>query len=178
MPELSGAGLCFCKQLRNQTLTKKDFKHIYDQYGRAIRNYIYYRSGNTALADDITQESFIKLWEKRKRLSSENIKPLLYKIAGDKFVDFVRKSQYEADYIEEFKFRLKSDINADKNNAAILKKCERALKNLTEKERTVFLLSRKDELKYAEISERLGISIKAVEKRMSKALKKIRNPFE
>jgi RNA polymerase sigma factor (sigma-70 family) len=47
---------------------------------------------------------------------------------------------------------------------------ETALTNLPEKQRTVFLMSRMEELKYHEIAERCGLSVKAVEKRMNLAL--------
>jgi RNA polymerase sigma-70 factor (ECF subfamily) len=50
------------------------------------------------------------------------------------------------------------------------KKYEKAISNLPEKQRIVFLMSRHDELKYGEIAERLDLSVKAVEKRMSQAL--------
>jgi len=58
---------------------------------------------------------------------------------------------------------------------ALKEKCEAALLKLSEKERIVFLMSRKDDLKYREIAERLNLSEKAIEKRMSQALKKLRN---
>jgi RNA polymerase sigma-70 factor (ECF subfamily) len=67
-------------------LTKGEFKHIYDKYFDIIRNYLYYRSGNLELANDITQETFIKVWEKQFDYEEGKIKSLLYKIAGDNFV--------------------------------------------------------------------------------------------
>jgi RNA polymerase sigma-70 factor (ECF subfamily) len=53
-------------------------------------------------------------------------------------------------------------------------KYETALSRLPEKQRTVFLMSRNEELKYAEIAERLDISVKTVEKRMSAVLAYLR----
>jgi len=49
------------------------------------------------------------------------------------------------------------------------------LEKMPENQRTVFLMSRNDELKYHEIAECLNISVKTVEKRMSAALKLLRN---
>lgn len=51
---------------------------------------------------------------------------------------------------------------------------EKAIGELPEKQRTVFLLNRNDGLKYHEIADCLGISVKAVEKRMTIALKTLR----
>ena len=51
---------------------------------------------------------------------------------------------------------------------------DKALKKLPEKQRTVFLLSRVENLKYSEIADMLDISVKAVEKRMNLALNHLR----
>jgi len=156
-------------------LTKEQFKNLYQQYGGAIRNYLYYRSGSTAIADDLTQETFIKIWEKQFKYDSK-IKGLLYKIAGGLFLDYVRRHKLETEYIEEWKFKLKTTTEGDTSEQQqIQQKCEAALKILTEKERTVFLMNKKDGLTYRDIAECLNISMKAVEKRMGKALKKLKS---
>ena len=51
---------------------------------------------------------------------------------------------------------------------------EQAISELPETQREVFLMNRIDKLTYAEIAERLGVSVKAIEKRMGKALKHMR----
>jgi RNA polymerase sigma-70 factor (ECF subfamily) len=155
-------------------LTEEQFKYIYSQYGHAIREYIYYRSGDTSISDDITQETFIKVWEKQFIYDAKKTKSLLYKIANGLFIDHIRKNKIVSEYIQQLKFNLKNDVDASEENEILLQKCEKALANLSEKERVVFLMNRKDELKYREIAERLNISVKAVEKRMSQALKKLK----
>jgi RNA polymerase sigma-70 factor (ECF subfamily) len=156
------------------TLTKEIFKNIYSQHVSAIRNYIYYRSADAVLADDITQETFIKLWEKDFIYEEDKIKSLLYTIANGLFLDYVRKQKRQTEYITEIKFHLKNQLDEPIQTEILKRKCEKALVNLNEKERVVFLMSRKDELKYTEIAERLNLSVKAIEKRMANALKKLK----
>ncbi len=155
-------------------LKKEEFKHIYNNYSKIIRNYLYYRSGNEDIANDITQDTFIKLWEKNYKHYPGKIKALLYKIASGLFIDFIRKEKYKADYIEDIKFKLKENIDSSKENENYRQKCETALKVLTEKERTVFLMNRMEGMKYKEIAKYLDLSLKAVEKRMSNAIKKLK----
>ncbi|MBI9073510.1 MAG: RNA polymerase sigma factor [Melioribacteraceae bacterium] len=160
-------------------MTKEQLKKIYNLYGRSIRNYIYYRSGNIDISDDITQETFIKVWEKQFEYDEQKNKSLLYKIANNLFIDYVRKNKIKTEYLDELKFKFKNDIEASEENDVLMKKCEKALADLTEKEKIVFLMSRKDQLKYKDIADRLGVSIKTVERRMSQALKKMRvNKYE
>lgn len=154
-------------------MNKKEFRDIYDKYGRTIRSYLYYRSGNEEIANDLTQDTFVKLWEGNYKYHPEKTKALLYKMAGGLFLDYLRKNKSEADNIEHFKFKLKESSHHDENAEQYRKKCELALKSLTEKERTVFLMNKMEGLIYKEIAACLEISVKAVEKRMSKALKKL-----
>ena len=49
---------------------------------------------------------------------------------------------------------------------------------MPEKQRTVFLMNRIDELKYKEIADQLGLSVKAIEKRMSLALEHLRTQLK
>jgi RNA polymerase sigma-70 factor (ECF subfamily) len=57
-------------------------------------------------------------------------------------------------------------------------KLERALDSLPENQRTTFLLNRVDGMKYAEIAEMEGVSVKAIEKRMHLALQSLRGEVE
>ena len=155
-------------------MTAQEFQKIYKTHVKQIRNFIYYRSGNPDIADDITQETFIKLWEKQFQIKDKEVKSLLYKIANDKFLDQVRKQKLAIDYSDELRFKFKEGIEATKDNEATKQKCEKALSILTEKERTVFLMNKKDEIPYIEIATCLNISVKAVEKRMKQAIDKLK----
>lgn len=156
-------------------MRKEEFKELYNQHAKAIRTYLYFRSGNEEIANDLTQDTFIKLWEGNFEYQSNKIKALLYKMASGLFIDYIRKEKTEADYISNFKLKLKESSENIENAFESRQKLELALQVLTEKERTVFLMNKMEGYKYKEISEYLDISVKAIEKRMSSALKKLKS---
>lgn len=134
---------------------------------------MYYRCNDADLATDIAQEAFMKVWEKRETLKQDYIKSLLYKIAGDILISQFRKNDVAAKYVDHEKFALtfKNDsVDQELEYAELKQNYERALAKLPEKQRSVFLMSRMEELTYKEIAERLELSVKAVEKRMGIAL--------
>lgn len=151
-------------------MTRTAFTDIFNTYFDVVRNYIYYRSGDADLATDIAQETFIKVWEKQFPLTA-NIKGLLYKISGDLFVSSYRKQKTRLQFTLNFKAESYDDTPEERLQFEELAKTyERALAELPEKQRVVFLMHRIDQLKYHEIANSLGISVKAVEKRMGHAL--------
>jgi RNA polymerase sigma-70 factor (ECF subfamily) len=159
-------------------LTKEEFKNIYNTFFDSIRSYIYYRSSDAELATDIAQEVFLKVWEKQFNDYS-NIKSLLYKMAGDTFISYYRKSKTSQSYIESFKLSFIEAHEEDSLELNEMKQAyEKALAKLSEKQRSVFLMSRMEELTYKEIADRLNISVKAVEKRMSQSLALIKKQLQ
>lgn len=156
-------------------MTQAQFKEIFDKHFDEVRNYIFYRSGDTDLATDVAQETFIKLWEKQFDVHNKKIKGLLFKIAGDQFVSVYRKQKI----VMNFKLNTKPDqeeITPEDSMQfdQLQENYSTALSRLPEKQRVVFMMSRMEELKYHEIAERLEISTKAVEKRMKNALEFLR----
>jgi len=157
-------------------LTKEEFKTCFDQYFDAIRNYIYYKSGDSQLATDIAQDVFLKLWEKDVEFIEIATKSLLYKMANQRFIDFVRKSKVINTYQAKIQLSIKDSMNPQSQleYKELKQRYELALARLPDKQREVFLMSRIEELTYSEIALRLNISVKAVEKRMYNALQKLR----
>lgn len=156
----------------NNTLTKREFKYIFDNYFDPIRNYIYYRCADENIASDIAQDVFMRVWEKKDIIDTKNIKALLYKIANDMLISDYRKSAIRLDYAKDMvgtgiEYVSPQEILQFEELKAGYSS---ALSEMGELQREAFLMSRNEELKYHEISDRLGISVKAVEKRISGAL--------
>lgn len=152
-------------------MTREQFKDLFDDHFDSVRNYIYYRSGDAQSATDIAQETFLRIWEKHQSSDHKNITGLLFKIAGDQFISQYRRQKV----FSRFRLNTKPEIQGRSPEEQMIfeelkESYETALANLPEKQRTVFLMSRMEQLKYNEIAERLGLSVKAVEKRMNLAL--------
>lgn len=148
---------------------------MFDLYFEEIRNYLYYRSRDPELSTDLAQDTFLKIWEKRSKIYPGNIKALLYKIASDLFVTHYRRSRM----VNKSGFGLHlitEDLSPEEliQTEELRLNYEKALGEMPENLRVVFLMSRMDNLKYHEIAERLGIGVKAVEKRMTGALKQLK----
>ncbi len=157
-------------------MTPAEFKNLFDNHFDEIRNYIWYRCGNEALASDIAQETFTKLWEKRPYKDKSNLRALLFKMAGDIFISNYRKQNSELKFRASITNKHESLTPEEELQFKELKsKYEEALSRMPEKQRVIFLMSRMDKKKYREIAEAIGIGVKAVEKRMSHALSFLRN---
>ena len=160
-------------------MKKEEFKILFDTYFEDVRKYIFYRSGDEEIATDIAQETFMKIWEKHMIIDPKRVKGLLYKIAGDLFISQYRREQVAYNFFNNFQLNESSNTPEDEYSFQELKKAyEAALKSMPEKQRTVFLMNRIDELKYKEIAEQLGLSIKAIEKRMSLALEHLKSQLK
>ena len=152
-------------------MTKEEFKNIFNNNFETVRNYIYYRCGDTDLATDVAQETFLKVWEKQLKYENGKIKGLLFKISSDIFINYYRKQE------TAMKFKLRVKIQSQYQNPEeimqfeeLQKSYDLALIAMPEKQRIVFLMHRLDGFKYHEIAERLGLSVKAIEKRMKLAI--------
>jgi RNA polymerase sigma-70 factor (ECF subfamily) len=156
-------------------LTKEQFKFCFDKYINSLRSYVYYRSGNQSIANDIVQDVFLKLWEKDFQFDENKIKNLLYKMTNNAFIDYCRKNKKSTENINSLAVGFtKNEPEVQLEFQEFKTKYEKTLASLPEKQRVVFLMSRVEDLKYKEIAERLNISQKAIEKRMSLALKMLK----
>jgi RNA polymerase sigma-70 factor (family 1) len=154
----------------------EQFKSVFDEYYHSIKNFLYFKLGDIDLAEDITQEVFIKAWHKRDTIVQETIKSYLYKIANNLAINHFKSAR------NRFQFKLDGqDQTTSESPEYIMEKDEfavtlnNALSNLSETQRVVFLMNRIDDLTYSEIATHLQISVKAVEKRMQGALESLRD---
>jgi RNA polymerase sigma factor (sigma-70 family) len=160
-------------------VTKEQFKNLFDLYFEDIRRYLYYRCGDTVLSTDLAQDTFMRIWEKQMDVQADRDKGLLYKIAGDLFVSHTRREGLRKAAPDMIRFEQQYQTPEEEMQFRELqKKYEQVLMKLPENQRLVFLMSRTEELSYQEIATRLSLSVKAVEKRMSGALTRLRKELK
>ena len=149
----------------------KNFETLFNSHATTLRNYIYYKSGDENLAEDIVQESFITLWQNCKKVVYDHALFYLKRIANNKFLNVVKHKKVVLNYSKQ-----KADEVNNQSPEFILEekefmtKLKTVIENLPEKQREVFLLNRIDKKTYKEIAELLDLSVKGVEKRMHNAL--------
>lgn len=157
-------------------LTASAYREVFEEYYDAIRNFLYFKTYDEGLAEDIAQDTFVKLWENRAKIDRTTIKSYLYTIANNLAINSLKRQQLR------YKFEntsVRKVENLSPEFIAEMKEYEEkvndVISQMTDGSREVFLMNRIEGLKYKEIAERLGISVKAVEKRMSKALQVVRD---
>lgn len=152
-------------------INQAEFDKIFNNWYEPIRNYIYYKSGNIEFAEDITQDVFLKIWEKRDEIRLETVKNLLYTAANNLFLNKLDHQKVSFNFLSTVKDNGQSEAaDFDMEMKEFDAHLQKALASLDDKKRTVFLMNRIDKLTYRQIAENLGITVKAVEKRMEKAL--------
>jgi RNA polymerase sigma-70 factor (ECF subfamily) len=129
-------------------------------------------------AREIVHNVFLNLWEKREKVdTSTSLKSYLFRSVHNRCLNFIR-DQKKFNRDETLFDRLDSDQFSDASDHLEEQELEQrifdSLQALPEKCREVFMMNRFEGLKYAEIAQKLNISVKTVEAQMSKALKILR----
>ena len=161
----------------------KAFEQIYDQTIKMIYNVIYRIVPNDNDAQDITQDTYIRAFEKRHTFSGlSNLSTWLYKIAVNKALNFSNKQRYINTLRDQLSYFFKQREQASDPPAFDLEEKNRfPIKKLLEKIkpefRTCLILFEMENKSYQEISEILGINIGTVRSRIYRAKKALRDLY-
>jgi len=159
----------------NKLENRKDLKDAFLEYGKQIYGYVYVRCGySKELAEDITQDVFLKAWEKRTSYDREksSLKNWLYIIARNTVVDYYRKNKNRKSVtLDENIFIAQNTF--DRENESLMKVVLKNLLELNEKEREVLTLRYIQDLEIDEIAEILKLTKTNVKVRIHRALKKL-----
>jgi RNA polymerase sigma-70 factor, ECF subfamily len=172
-------------ELDNETiaglLAKKDesaFEQVFKTYFKSLHAYAFTILKDEAEAEEMVQQVFFKLWERTETLSITGpVVAYLYRAVHNESLNYLKHQKVRSNHRLHVAYSMKNETDhAAKEVSAgeLEKKLHEALGDLPEQCRTIFQMSRFDELKYREIADKLDISVKTVENQMGKALKILR----
>jgi len=165
------------------------FRTIYDLYYSKILIYCTGYVTDKQTAQEMTQDTFVKLWEKSELLPDDTqFQPLLYRIARNNCLNFLKHLKVTEKY-QKFQAHRKAEVDlniyalADESaqlviSAELESKILKAIDTLPPACKKVFELSRLEEKKYSEIADEMGIAAKTVENQIQKALKILRKELK
>lgn len=163
------------------TETELSFEMMYEDLFRAhfkaLHAYAFTILGDEAMAEEMVQNVFCKLWEKREQLEiNQSAKAYLYRAVHNESLNYLKHLKVKASYRQHM-VRRGEDVDsaeAKSGHNELAMHLKNALDELPEQCRTIFQMSRFEELKYREIAEALGLSVKTIEHQMGKALRILR----
>ena len=130
-------------------------------------------------AEDIVQDVFVNLIKKQDSIKiNSSLKGYLFKSVFNTALNYSERSKRSVlveDEILELAVGATCDVDEYLEQVELEEKIAQAMNALPPKCRSVFILNRYDDMKYKEIAEHLGISVKTVENQMGKALKRMRS---
>lgn len=155
------------------------FEVLYQRHAGAMYQFAYKKVPVQAIVEDLLQEVFANLYRRRAELSHiENIRSYLYNALRNRIFNELRNSLLHEQHHAQMPPEQVTAPHINYDLQQLEKVFAAALDKLTERSREIFLLSRRDHLSYKEIAERLGISVKAVEKHMSRSLGVMRDELK
>jgi len=155
------------------------FERFFKTYYQSLLRYAFVMLRDEVMAEEMVQQVFYKLWEKRTKLHIHTSgKAFLYRAVHNECLNYLKHEKHKRAHE---KHSLAVEAYANKENGIDLlvmnelqTRLQKAMNELPEQCRNIFYMNRIEELKYLEIAEELGLSIKTVEAQISKALKILR----
>jgi RNA polymerase sigma-70 factor (family 1) len=151
------------------------FNEMYSHYFTNVYSFSYKFLKSKELAQDCTQLTFIKIWEKRDQLKEDlNFKSYLFTICKNCILKTVEKAAREDKLKEMVMLELKKGREESSNTEDLEKVAQAALEQLPPQRQIIFKLCKIEGRSYKEVALNLGISDGTVRDHMFKAVKAIR----
>ena len=154
------------------------FEQVFKSHFKALHAYAFTILKNEVAAEDIVQQVFYKLWERREQTEiTQSVSAYLYRMVYNDSLNFIKHQKVKAahqSYTRHTMSEGTEHISRKLVAKELSEKIQVAMNKLPEQCRTIFQMSRFEELKYKEIADKLNLSIKTIENQMGKALKIMR----
>ncbi|WP_316749034.1 RNA polymerase sigma-70 factor [Pedobacter gandavensis] len=154
------------------------FEQLFKMHYKALHAYAFVMLKDHDTAEEMVQGMFMKFWEKRELLVIQSsVKAYLYKCIYHDCLNFLKHEKIKfkhQEYTQHSPISPSESASARVEMSQLKNNLSIAMNDLPEQCRTIFQMSRFEELKYREIADQLGLSVKTVENQMGKALRILR----
>ncbi len=165
-------------EIHTTGITTTEFERIFKAHFKPLHAYACTILREEAIAEEMVQQVFYKLWEKKDQVViNQSASAYLYRSVYNECLNYLKHQKVkQAHQIHTRHTSEEASDHASKKLVAkeLEAKIADALTQLPEQCRTIFQMSRFEELKYREIADKLNLSVKTIENQMGKALKIMR----
>jgi RNA polymerase sigma-70 factor (ECF subfamily) len=156
------------------------FDALFRMHYRDLCRYAMFLSLSADDAEDLVQDIFFRLWEGRQNIKFETSpKSYLFTSVKNRVLNELKHQKVKLKYVQDEGISdAESELENDNHGDFRLSLLRDAIAQLPEKRREIFVLNKIEGIKYKDIAEKLGISVKTVENQMGEALKFLRGRFD
>lgn len=144
------------------------FHELYTRYAGELRRFALYLSGNAALADDITSETFVRAWTASGTIREATVKAYLFAIARNLYLDELRRSA-RLSAIDEDAPASGPPLESSAEHRVRLERVLHALRRLPEVDRAALLMYAQEGMSYQEVADALSLSLGTVKVKIHRA---------
>lgn len=155
----------------------KAFKEIYKRYWRQLYKSAYIKTRSHNTAEEIVQNIFVTLWEKRTTSSIEHLESYLQTAVKYRVINYFKSFLVKEKYLKNLKNQYAETEDTSATNLLLHELnaiIDKAIRELPERTQIIFNLSRTEHYTVKQISESMHLSEKAVEYHITKSLKQLR----
>jgi RNA polymerase sigma-70 factor (ECF subfamily) len=168
-----------CESIRNGD--KHAFESVFKTYYKILCSYANQIIADSDNSEEIVQEMFFQLWQKKEFLFIEtSLKSYLFRAVHNSCLNFIKhnkiKLAYSSSYLHQNETSGSQYLLDESEELRVL--IGKAVEKLPPERKKVFMMIRYEERKYQEVADILGISVKTVENQMGKAMQFLREALK
>lgn len=169
-----------------KTLTENEFNDLYENYRDMYVNIANSYIHQFSTAEDIVNESFVKLWEKREEIRTGNYESYMFRVVTNRCLDYMKLQKAKERNLEQMQDQGKALIDFEISSlehynpselfkSEVLNLLRKSVGRMPDSTRKIFIASRYEGLTYEKIAEKFGITVRKVTAEIQAALSFLRN---
>ena len=145
-----------------------DFHSLYERYAPSVRRFALFLSGDAAMADDITSETFVRAWTSTGEIREPTVKAYLFTVARNLYRDILRRNRRFSE-LDDSLPDTRPDLALRVEHSSELATVFAAMRELSEIDKTALLMRAHEELTYEEIAQALHLPLSTVKTKVHRA---------